>query len=145
MSTVLQRYKFESNSQQKQVSGASHSGCLLSCKDTNLKAIHNTIQSLMTRSRDVYCPAKIQIWKQFTTSALALAANTAMSTVLQRYKFESNSQPPPISGGSPWRCLLSCKDTNLKAIHNSEGVVPQREQMSTVLQRYKFESNSQLV
>ena len=41
-----------------------------------------------------------------------------MFAVLQRYKFESNSQHMAITGDLDIRCLLSCKDTNLKAIHN---------------------------
>ncbi len=41
-----------------------------------------------------------------------------MALDLQRYKFESNSQPMTASAVSLPRCVIPCKDTNLKAIHN---------------------------
>ena len=66
-------------------------GCLLSCKDTNLKAIHNYGAAIFDGQEDVFYLAKILIWKQFTTAPCMYALNC--------------------------RCLLSCKDTNLKAIH----------------------------
>ena len=70
----------------------SHLRCLLSCKDTNLKAIHNEYSMLAVAHSDVFYLAKILIWKQFTT--------VVQMDYLPRW------------------CLLSCKDTNLKAIHN---------------------------
>ena len=66
--------------------------CLLSCKDTNLKAIHNQVMCVMEIGCVVFYLAKILIWKQFTTE------------LEKSQKFCG--------------CLLSCKDTNLKAIHN---------------------------
>lgn len=39
----IQRYKFESNSQQPLLVEARHAGCVTRYKDTNLKAIHNSI------------------------------------------------------------------------------------------------------
>ena len=66
--------------------------CLLSCKDTNLKAIHNVLFDGHQSLRVVFYLAKILIWKQFTTS---------LGVEFKLYC-----------------CLLSCKDTNLKAIHN---------------------------
>ena len=42
----------------------------------------------------------------------------ALCHPIQRYKFESNSQPYDMV--DPWRdgCVIRYKDTNLKAIHN---------------------------
>ena len=66
--------------------------CLLSCKDTNLKAIHNNVSLNVCKLSIVFYLAKILIWKQFTTGL----------EEVHTYSY----------------CLLSCKDTNLKAIHN---------------------------
>ena len=144
MFAILQRYKFESNSQHGSDGSRSGLRCLLSCKDTNLKAIHNT-PGRGCRGR----------W---------------MFAILQRYKFESNSQRRTRFTTRTSGCLLSCKDTNLKAIHNSttrgflinlDVCYPAKIQiwkqfttgdkdsrnlvaMFAILQRYKFESNSQL-
>ena len=37
---------------------------------------------------------------------------------MQRYKFESKSQPVKTDKKSPTSCKRICKDTNLKANHN---------------------------
>ena len=66
--------------------------CLLSCKDTNFKANHNTADKRFNFFNGVCYLAKIRILKQITTSLLQ-----------ERRK----------NG-----CLLSCKDTNFKANHN---------------------------
>ena len=79
--------------------------CLLSCKDTNLKANHNTEAYPKCTSNVVFYPAKILIWKQITTKAIFNLGCVG--------------------------CLLSCKDTNLKANHNST-------QASTFLWRVVF-------
>ncbi|MBO6251198.1 MAG: hypothetical protein J6N71_07615, partial [Muribaculaceae bacterium] len=41
-------------------------------------------------------------------------------------------------------CLCQCKDTNLKAIHNSVAHGAAATELFMPMQRYKFESNSQL-
>jgi len=43
---TLQRYKFESNSQHNKIYDIMYLGCVIPCKDTNLKAIHNTPEEL---------------------------------------------------------------------------------------------------
>ena len=113
----MQRYKFESKSQLsgyivdtisvvsvyakiqiwKQITTHRHmetylSGCKRICKDTNLKANHNNVASEIYADKVVSVYAKIQIWKQITTTSGA-----------------------PASGQS---CKRICKDTNLKANHN---------------------------
>ena len=64
--------------------------------------------------------------------------------ILQRYYFESESQP---SGGNTVKepsCCLSYKDTILKANHSSCGYLSQEKSLLLILQRYYFESESQL-
>ena len=66
-----------------------------------------------------------------------------MFTVLQRYDFESNSQPIAVPCRNAVGCLPYCKGTILKAIHNETASSPFCCAVFTVLQRYDFESNSQ--
>ena len=68
--------------------------CVCNCKDTNLKAIHNYYSENIPLGSVVFATAKILIWKQFTTI---------------------NREFADIPG-----CVCNCKDTNLKAIHNSQ-------------------------
>ena len=69
-------------------------GCVCNCKDTNLKAIHNTTNIHTFTKNVVFATAKILIWKQFTTICLIIRCQS--------------------------RCVCNCKDTNLKAIHNKQ-------------------------
>ena len=66
--------------------------CVCNCKDTNLKAIHNLMQTQPTIRTVVFATAKILIWKQFTTHKKLHVGYIC--------------------------CVCNCKDTNLKAIHN---------------------------
>ena len=72
-------------------------GCLLSCKDTNFKANHNRADNHYHRSGGVCYLAKIRILKQITTGIGRFAKT--------------------------WWCLLSCKDTNFKANHNTKTII----------------------
>ena len=67
--------------------------CIWLCKDTNLKANHNMGMGRNPSKRGVYDSAKILIWKQITT----ILMNTLINI----------------------RCIWLCKDTNLKANHNT--------------------------
>ena len=141
--TVLQRYDFESNSQQLLIRLISRRRCLPYCKGTILKAIHNSghrrrndrlvftvlqrydfeSNSQLRRGRlsidyGVYRIAKVRFWKQFTTNHRDWPRHHAVFTVLQRYDFESNSQQVAQSVNRERRCLPYCKGTILKAIHN---------------------------
>ena len=66
--------------------------CIWLCKDTNLKANHNSQGNGNIGKFGVYDSAKILIWKQITTQLWYL--HFLM------------------------RCIWLCKDTNLKANHN---------------------------
>ena len=63
---------------------------------------------------------------------------------IQRYKFESNSQRELIDTYYPESCIIRYKDTNLKAIHNNFHLFQFFLMLYYPIQRYKFESNSQL-
>ncbi len=139
MCNTLQRYKFESNSQHASARSRTSLRCAIHCKDTNLKAIHNQRCWCSPWASDVQYTAKIQIWKQFTTADEWQFPVIGMCNTLQRYKFESNSQ---LHGGNG-QVNNTCKDTNLKAIHNHQQHFSFCQQMCNTLQRYKFKSNSQ--
>ena len=64
---TLQRYKIESNSQHDTHIYEIGVGCVLHCKDTKLKAIHNQGICGAWPEEVVFYTAKIQNWKQFTT------------------------------------------------------------------------------
>ena len=66
--------------------------CVYLCKDTNLKAIHNMRRCCECPSIVVFTYAKIQIWKQFTTTKRDWYDDVTLCLPMQRYKFESNSQ-----------------------------------------------------
>ena len=114
----IQRYKFESNSQQLSTWWLSQLGCITRYKDTNLKAIHNSISEIASARGVVLLDTKIQIWKQFTTVAWCAASMQWLYYSIQRYKFESNSQLVSRTVQALRGCITRYKDTNLKAIHN---------------------------
>ena len=139
----IQRYKFESNSQQDFLVRLQHNRCIIKYKDTNLKAIHNRphavlgdcllyyqIQRYKFESNSqlgvdvelylvvVLSNTKIQIWKQFTTGTASSTSSVTLYYQIQRYKFESNSQQVGAVNIYLASCIIKYKDTNLKAIHN---------------------------
>ena len=63
--------------------------------------------------------------------------------MVQRYKFESKSQPIARSAALPLCCFQWFKDTNLKVNHNVSFCNPVRVSLFPMVQRYKFESKSQ--
>ena len=140
----IQRYKFESNSQQNVTCLFLWSSCITRYKDTNLKAIHNTrgteihqaglyyqiqrykfesnsqqmIKHLLPPSRLYY---QIQRYKFESNSQQILPIvklNLRLYYQIQRYKFESNSQRFTERYCEYKCCITRYKDTNLKAIHN---------------------------
>ena len=89
---TIQRYKFESNSQQLRPVLLYMRCCITRYKDTNLKAIHNTLVGMTRWKVVVLHDTKIQIWKQFTTIPTLTTRLSTLYYTIQRYKFESNSQ-----------------------------------------------------
>ena len=115
---LIQRYKFESNSQPPLKHGAPLWCCIIWYKDTNLKAIHNDTSNTHYNATVVLSDTKIQIWKQFTTDFTVASSKMMLYYLIQRYKFESNSQPKSCVNWKSFCCIIWYKDTNLKAIHN---------------------------
>ena len=114
---TLQRYKIESNSQLEKCGSIVSVSCVLHCKDTKLKAIHNSVKRITALSK--------------------------LCFTLQRYKIESNSQLLVGPSRLVRCCVLHCKDTKLKAIHNQQVRPCNANKLCFTLQRYKIESNSQ--
>ena len=63
--------------------------------------------------------------------------------MVQRYKFESKSQPADNAADIAGSCFQWFKGTNLKANHNLGSCIKKRMPLFPMVQRYKFESKSQ--
>ena len=147
----------------------SSDGCCLSYKDTILKANHSSKANQVLASLAVAYPTKILFWKRITAQAIWVHCRWTLLLILQRYYFESESQPFIV-----YYCLLNCcclsyKDTILKANHSlilllywairavayptkilfwkritaSLASSTNSSQLLLILQRYYFESESQ--
>ena len=90
---MVQRYKFESKSQRNLEVGDIAVGCFQWFKDTNLKVNHNGL--------------------------LLLVVIMLLFPMVQRYKFESKSQPMDEQTQAIIGCFQWFKDTNLKVNHNT--------------------------
>ena len=140
---ILQRYYFESESQHLTAISMLTFGCCLSYKDTILKANHSRAIRLPNFATAVAYPTKILFWKRITAVRFIIYRSDQLLLILQRYYFESESQPP-CWGLSEWhRCCLSYKDTILKANHSWKLYHICASQLLLILQRYYFESESQ--
>ena len=118
MLLILQRYYFESESQHIFLESKQQFGCCLSYKDTILKANHN----------------------MFATEIIA----TLMLLILQRYYFESESQHAPNSGPTVGDVAYPTKILFWKRITTAATYISILAAMLLILQRYYFESESQL-
>ena len=115
----IQKYKFESKSQPHVVSCDTDNSCINQYKNTNLKANHNFDKCRGIRKDAVSTNTKIQIWKQITTYLSILILIILLYQPIQKYKFESKSQPYPPTPCRTCCCINQYKNTNLKANHNS--------------------------
>ena len=145
MFTVLQRYDFESNSQRSRGNGRIYVWCLPYCKGTILKAIHNSISTMVIGEEGVYRIAKVRFWKQFTTNYDQRINDRGVFTVLQRYDFESNSQQGLVGIMSDSGVYRIAKVRFWKQFTTRLFAYAENMVVFTVLQRYDFESNSQPV
>ena len=68
---------------------------------------------------------------------------TLLSKTLQRYENKSKSQLISSTKMVKYCCLRLCKDTKIKANHNSDGVRKWSSKLSKTLQRYENKSKSQ--
>ena len=168
---ILQRYYFESESQHLCLYPAQLLGCCLSYKDTILKANHSSTAALAVFDAAVAYPTKILFWKRITATARVTNAAAMLLLILQRYYFESESQHCHALYQFGCCCCLSYKDTILKANHSykfyitvpveavayptkilfwkriTAAVVVSYDFIALllILQRYYFESESQLI
>ena len=168
---ILQRYYFESESQRNFRIVVGGRCCCLSYKDTILKANHSRSTSNNIHIGAVAYPTKILFWKRITAPIERGKGSGKLLLILQRYYFESESQRTPIHTLSRVGCCLSYKDTILKANHSNAALLtvnviavayPTKilfwkritaplsiassvKALLLILQRYYFESESQLV
>ena len=167
---ILQRYYFESESQQAERQKANLFSCCLSYKDTILKANHSETAGIFLACLAVAYPTKILFWKRITAIPSSIREKITLLLILQRYYFESESQRWVIKPCSKRCCCLSYKDTILKANHSVLAHLSRRfhavayptkilfwkritaisvtvgsnSKLLLILQRYYFESESQL-
>ena len=114
-------------------------------------------------------PTKILFWKRITATVFIFSSGFPLLLILQRYYFESESQPPLEERERAFSCCLSYKDTILKANHSCRqgslwvddavayptkilfwkritaitGISMEPIMLLLILQRYYFESESQ--
>ena len=115
---MVQRYKFESKSQRNAGTASNAGSCFQWFKDTNLKVNHNGAARHMRL-----------FW---------------LFPMVQRYKFESKSQQRNERMTGQAGCFQWFKDTNLKVNHNLPLMLLHSVRLFPMVQRYKFESKSQL-
>ena len=115
---ILQRYYFESESQLFLFFTKEEIRCCLSYKDTILKANHSELGHPRSSRSAVAYPTKILFWKRITAKRRTLRSPPMLLLILQRYYFESESQPLSNFISLAIRCCLSYKDTILKANHS---------------------------
>ena len=118
MLLILQRYYFESESQHSATGRTTVTGCCLSYKDTILKANHNSTPLI---------PFMI-----------------VMLLILQRYYFESESQRSPANRAWQADVAYPTKILFWKRITTAATYISILAAMLLILQRYYFESESQL-
>ena len=115
---ILQRYYFESESQRRIVDKKVGICCCLSYKDTILKANHSGKLRQWEVMLAVAYPTKILFWKRITATLRVCQCGEKLLLILQRYYFESESQPFMLIDSWDSCCCLSYKDTILKANHS---------------------------
>ena len=89
-------------------------------------------------------PTKILFWKRITAILSSSISFKQLLLILQRYYFESESQRWSFSTSILGCCCLSYKDTILKANHSICSFPNPLSLLLLILQRYYFESESQL-
>ena len=116
---ICQRYKFESESQQR-----------VECK---------------AATSAVFNMSKIQIWKRITTCRSSNVSRYKLYLICQRYKFESESQLS--SKAYQWVTAVfnMSKIQIWKRITTDEMNKELKVKLYLICQRYKFESESQLI
>ena len=132
----------------KQITTYSHMNGLTACcccyrKGTNFQANHNGKVNHIARLNVVVATAKVQIFKQITTTSSLQAVKPLLLLLPQRYKFSSKSQRICSLGSKCCRCCCYRKGTNFQANHNRACSVFRWNRLLLLPQRYKFSSKSQ--
>ena len=142
---MVQRYKFESKSQRFCNLGCCCFCCFQWFKGTNLKANHNTLLLVLLSAFAVSNGSKVQIWKQITTSRKVCIFAYRLFPMVQRYKFESKSQLVRVWGQQRNAVSNGSKVQIWKQITTFRQVRFPAARLFPMVQRYKFESKSQLL
>ena len=113
----------------KQITTARCVASILSCcccyrKGTNFQANHNPLQGRCRQSPVVVATAKVQIFKQITTSVREYIRPYVLLLLPQRYKFSSKSQQSALVLLHRHGCCCYRKGTNFQANHNSGLAMP---------------------
>ena len=121
----------------------SNSNCVQRTNIQNLKAIHNTLQSMTTPPRIVFKERIYKIWKQFTTGHCWLLPPPLLCSKNEYTKSESNSQHPRLDRYYQRDCVQRTNIQNLKAIHNTHYDASWYPWLCSKNEYTKSESNSQ--
>ena len=140
---MVQRYKFESKSQHSNAQAHVALCCFQWFKGTNLKANHNTADSVTLEFVAVSNGSKVQIWKQITTTNKYVALPVCCFQWFKGTNLKANHNNDlhciavigAVSNGSKvqiWKQITTVYECSLRA-----------GQLFPMVQRYKFESKSQ--
>ena len=138
-----QRYKFSSKSQLFYNTNSSFISCCCYRKGTNFQANHNQSFVKWHHCQVVVATAKVQIFKQITTSGPAEAQQATLLLLPQRYKFSSKSQPKEYIKVLRQVVVATAKVQIFKQITTVFANKRTSLELLLLPQRYKFSSKSQ--
>ena len=118
MLLLPQRYKFSSKSQLYGVIAPESASCCCYRKGTNFQANHNKQSTHSCVDKVVVATAKVQIFKQITTTCAEDFLRNTLLLLPQRYKFSSKSQQVCNVAKGSCSCCCYRKGTNFQANHN---------------------------
>ena len=95
------------------------SGCCCYRKGTNFQANHNRTADRLEPDSVVVATAKVQIFKQITTTFRLCPQPDQLLLLPQRYKFSSKSQLYGVVAPEDASCCCYRKGTNFQANHNT--------------------------
>ena len=119
--------------------------CCLSYKDTILKANHSKCTYYSAETLAVAYPTKILFWKRITALQFNIFNKTKLLLILQRYYFESESQHTSARRASGPAVAYPTKILFWKRITANYDTHSFYTVLLLILQRYYFESESQLI
>ena len=111
--------KNESNSQPKVWEDFKKVCCCVSQRYWKMKAIHNSLLTLLFPNPVVVYPKDTEKWKQFTTVSYNGYSIASLLCIPKILKNESNSQRYLLTLANSLRCCVSQRYWKMKAIHNA--------------------------